>query len=115
LFFTPSALAQARALFVCPRPSAGIRFMALIALTDIELAYGHVPLLHQANFSVEAGERVGLIGRNGTGKSSLLKLLDGRIQPDDGLISRQDGLKIATVEQEPIFDESGTVFDAVSE
>jgi len=89
--------------------------MALIALTDIELAYGHVPLLHQANFSVEAGERVGLIGRNGTGKSSLLKLLDGRIQPDDGLISRQDGLKIATVEQEPIFDESGTVFDAVSE
>jgi len=89
--------------------------MALIALTDIELAYGHVPLLHQASFSVETGERVGLIGRNGTGKSSLLKLLDGRILPDDGLISRQDGLKVATVEQEPVFDESGTVFDAVSE
>ncbi|MDX3904847.1 MAG: ATP-binding cassette domain-containing protein [Pigmentiphaga sp.] len=89
--------------------------MALIALTDIELAYGHVPLLHQASFSVEAGERVGLIGRNGTGKSSLLKLLDGRAQPDDGLISRQDGLKVATVEQEPAFDETGTVFDAVSE
>ncbi|MPS29619.1 ATP-binding cassette domain-containing protein [Pigmentiphaga sp.] len=89
--------------------------MALIALTDIELAYGHVPLLHRANFSVEAGERVGLIGRNGTGKSSLLKLLDGRSVPDDGSISRQDGLKVATVEQEPVFDESGTVFDAVSE
>ncbi len=89
--------------------------MALIALTDIELAYGHVPLLHRASFSVEAGERVGLIGRNGTGKSSLLKLLDGRSLPDDGLISRQDGLKVATVEQEPVFDESGTVFDAVSE
>ncbi|MEK7948516.1 ATP-binding cassette domain-containing protein [Pigmentiphaga sp. YJ18] len=89
--------------------------MALIALTDIELAYGHVPLLHRAGLSVEAGERVGLIGRNGTGKSSLLKLLDGRSLPDDGLISRQDGLKVATVEQEPVFDESGTVFDAVSE
>ncbi len=89
--------------------------MALIALTDIELAFGHVPLLHQASFSIEPGERVGLIGRNGTGKSSLLKLLDGRSQPDDGLIVRQNGLKVTTVEQEPLFDESGTVFDAVSE
>ncbi|VCU69436.1 ABC transporter ATP-binding protein uup [Pigmentiphaga humi] len=89
--------------------------MALIALTDIELAYGHVPLLHRAGFAVEPGERVGLIGRNGTGKSSLLKILDGRSVPDDGLVSRQEGLKVATVEQEPAFDESGTVFDAVSE
>ncbi|GAA4329717.1 ATP-binding cassette domain-containing protein [Pigmentiphaga soli] len=89
--------------------------MALIALTDIELAFGHVPLLHRAGFSIEPGERIGLIGRNGTGKSSLLKLLDGRTQPDDGVVVRQAGLKVATVEQEPPFDESGTVFDAVSE
>ena len=89
--------------------------MALLALTDIELAFGHVPLLHQASFSIDPGERVGLIGRNGTGKSSLLRLLDGRSVPDDGLLVRQGNLKVTTVEQEPVFNEEDTVFDAVSE
>ena len=89
--------------------------MALLALTDIELAFGHVPLLHQANFSIETGERVGLIGRNGTGKSSLLRLLDGRSVPDDGLLVRQGKLKVTTVEQEPLLNDDDTVFDAVSE
>jgi len=89
--------------------------MALIALSDVELAFGHHPLLAKASFSIEEGERVGLIGRNGTGKSSLLSLIDGRQQPDDGLLTRQSGLRVTTVEQEPVFNEEDTVFDAVSE
>ena len=85
----------------------------LITLTDIQLAYGHHPLLDHADFAIQAGERIGLIGRNGAGKSSLLRLLDGRTQPDDGDIARSSGLRVATVEQEPELDESATVFDVV--
>jgi len=85
----------------------------LITLTDVQLAYGHHPLLDHADFSIQEGERIGLIGRNGAGKSSLLKLLDGRTQPDDGDISRASGLRVATVEQEPELDENATVFDVV--
>jgi len=83
----------------------------LLALADVQLAYGHHALLDHADFTVQPGERIGLIGRNGAGKSSLLKVLDGRILPDDGDIMRTGGLKIATVEQEPGLDPSATVFD----
>jgi ATP-binding cassette subfamily F protein uup len=75
--------------------------MPLIALRNAELAYGLHPLLDRANLSVDDGERVGLIGRNGTGKSSLLQAIAGRIALDDGEIARQDGLRIVLVEQEP--------------
>ncbi|MGE6919947.1 ATP-binding cassette domain-containing protein [Achromobacter kerstersii] len=85
----------------------------LITLTDIQLAYGHHPLLDHADFAIQAGERIGLIGRNGAGKSSLLRLLDGRTLPDDGDIARNSGLRVATVEQEPELDENATVFDVV--
>jgi ATP-binding cassette subfamily F protein uup len=85
----------------------------LITFTGVHLAYGHHPLLNGADFSIQAGERIGLIGRNGAGKSSMLRLLDGRTQPDDGDISRSSGLKVATVEQEPQLDEDATVFDVV--
>ncbi|PND30592.1 ABC transporter ATP-binding protein [Achromobacter pulmonis] len=85
----------------------------LITLTDIQLAYGHHPLLDHADFAIQAGERIGLIGRNGAGKSSLLRLLDGRTLPDDGDIARSSGLRVATVEQEPELDENATVFDVV--
>ncbi|GAB1840430.1 ATP-binding cassette domain-containing protein [Achromobacter xylosoxidans] len=85
----------------------------LITLTDIQLAYGHHPLLDHADFAIQAGERIGLIGRNGAGKSSLLRLLDGRTVPDDGDIARSSGLRVATVEQEPDLDENATVFDVV--
>lgn len=88
--------------------------MALIVLTDAKLAFGHVDLLANTAFSLESGERIGLIGRNGTGKSSLLKILAGIEKMDDGLLQYQQGLRIAYVPQEPIFEAEETVFDAVS-
>ena len=88
--------------------------MAVISLSSAQLAFGHVPLLDHADFSLETGERVGLIGRNGTGKSSLLKIISGRSKLDDGLLVMQQGIHIAYVEQEPVFDPEMTVFDAVA-
>ena len=88
--------------------------MALIVLTDAKLAFGHVDLLANTAFSLESGERVGLIGRNGTGKSSLLKILAGIEKMDDGLLQYQQGLRIAYVPQEPIFEAEETIFEAVS-
>ncbi len=88
--------------------------MALITLLDAELAFGHVPLLDRAALSIEAGERVGLIGRNGTGKSSLLKILAGLEKPDDGTLQLRQDLRVAYVAQEPVLDDDSTVFQAVS-
>ncbi|EON12263.1 ATP-binding cassette domain-containing protein [Pandoraea sp. SD6-2] len=88
--------------------------MALYSITGAQLAFGHVALLDNADFSLEAGERVGLIGRNGTGKSSLLKIVAGLTVPDDGLVARQAGLNTVYVPQEPEFDADQTVFDAVA-
>jgi ABC transport system ATP-binding/permease protein len=88
--------------------------MAVIALSNAQLAFGHVALLDHAEFSIETTERVGLIGRNGTGKSSLLKIIAGTSKLDDGLLVMQQGIKIAYVEQEPQFDQSISVFDAVA-
>lgn len=88
--------------------------MAVISLNDAQLAFGHVALLDHAEFSLETGERVGLIGRNGTGKSSLLKVIAGMTKLDDGLLVLQQGLRIAYVEQEPRFDDGMSVFDAVA-
>ena len=82
--------------------------MALITLSDAHLAYGDLPLLDEAALSIEPGERVGLIGRNGTGKSSLLSVLAGKQRLDDGQIQRQDGLIVHYVEQEPILPEAPT-------
>lgn len=88
--------------------------MALFSITDAQLAFGHVALLDHTDFSLEAGERVGLIGRNGTGKSSLLKIVAGTTSPDDGLIARQSGVTSAYVPQEPEFDPEQTVAEAVA-
>lgn len=88
--------------------------MAIITLTDAQLAFGHFPMLNHTDFSLEAGEKVGLIGRNGTGKSSLLQVLAGKAQLDDGLLAIQQNLKIAYVEQEPVFPANQTVYDAVA-
>jgi ATP-binding cassette subfamily F protein uup len=89
--------------------------MAWITLTDAHLAYGHLPLLDGAALALDAGERLALIGRNGTGKSSLLKVLAGLEQPDAGLVQVQQGLNRFYVPQEPQFDADASVFDAVSE
>ncbi len=88
--------------------------MAVISLTNAQLAFGHVALLDHAEFSLEAGERVGLIGRNGTGKSSLLKIIAKTSRMDDGLLVMQQGIRIAYVEQEPQFAPEISVFDAVA-
>jgi ATP-binding cassette subfamily F protein uup len=89
--------------------------MALLTLTNAHLAFGHVPLLDGTVFSLEAGERVALIGRNGTGKSSLLKVLAGVERLDDGLLQQQGGVRRVYVPQEPQFAEGATVFEAVAE
>jgi ABC transport system ATP-binding/permease protein len=88
--------------------------MALITLQDAQLAFGHVALLDHTDFALEGQERVGLIGRNGTGKSSLLKILASLEKPDDGTLQVQTGLRIAYVPQEPILDLQSTVFEAAS-
>ncbi|MYM26317.1 ATP-binding cassette domain-containing protein [Duganella sp. FT135W] len=88
--------------------------MAVISLSSAQLAFGHVALLDHAEFSLETGERVGLIGRNGTGKSSLLKIISGRFKLDDGLLVMQQNLNIVYVEQEPVFEPDMTVHDAVA-
>ena len=86
--------------------------MALITLLDAQLAFGHVALLDHADFSLESSERIGLIGRNGAGKSSLLKILGGLSKPDDGSMQVQQGLRIAYVAQEPLLDAQATIFQA---
>jgi ATP-binding cassette subfamily F protein uup len=89
--------------------------MAILSLTNAHLAYGHVAMLDGAALALEAGERLGLIGRNGAGKSSLLKVLAGLEKLDDGLLQLTQGLRIRYVPQEPMFDAASTVFDVVSE
>ncbi|WP_374582179.1 ATP-binding cassette domain-containing protein [Pseudoduganella sp.] len=88
--------------------------MAVISLSSAQLAFGHHALLDHAEFSLETGERVGLIGRNGTGKSSLLKIIAGMQKLDDGLLVMQQGLKVVYVEQEPQFEAGQSVYDAVA-
>lgn len=89
--------------------------MTWINLQDAHLAFGDVALLDGAGMTLDAGERVGLIGRNGTGKSSLLKVLAEQLALDDGSVTRQRDLSVAYVPQEPVLNEEGTVFDEVSE
>ena len=88
--------------------------MSLITLQQAQLSFGHVALLDHAEFSLEPLERVGLIGRNGAGKSSLLRILAGMEKPDDGDMRVQQGLRVTYVAQEPLLDGEHSVFDAVS-
>ncbi|WP_116809502.1 ATP-binding cassette domain-containing protein [Steroidobacter cummioxidans] len=87
--------------------------MPLLTLRNAELAYGLHPLLDKANFAIDERERVGLIGRNGTGKSSLLKVITGHASLDDGEVSRLDGLNVVLVEQEPLLPPAQTVRDSL--
>ena len=88
--------------------------MALITFLDAQLAFGHVPLLDHTDFVLESNERIGLIGRNGSGKSSLLKILAGQEKADDGTLQLQQSLRLAYVAQEPTLDPDATIFVAAS-
>src|SRR6266581_3202031 len=89
--------------------------MPLLQLSQLSLAYGHVPLLDHVDLVVEPGERIGLIGRNGSGKSSLLKIIEGLAAADEGKVWRAPQLKLASVSQEPAFRPGQSVFEAVAE
>jgi ATP-binding cassette subfamily F protein uup len=89
--------------------------MPYLTLDHASLAYGLTPLLDHVDFQLDSGERVGLIGRNGTGKSSLLKAIAGEIKLDDGTVWRQPGVRLAYVPQEPPLDPTHTVFEAVAD
>jgi ATP-binding cassette subfamily F protein uup len=89
--------------------------MALITVLDAHLAFGDRPLLDGAQLTVQTGERIGLIGRNGTGKSTLLRVIAGAIQLDDGEVQRRDGLRISFVEQEPELPPADTLRESLME
>ena len=89
--------------------------MPIISLNNIELSFGAEPLLYKASLQIEQGERVCLIGRNGEGKSSLMKVIEGKLQPDNGEIVRNQGVKIAKLSQDVPWDIQGNVFDVVSQ
>jgi len=88
--------------------------MALLHVQELCLAYGDVALLDHADLAIENNERIALIGRNGAGKSSLLKILAGEIAADDGKFNKATTLRVALVPQEPRFEAGETVFDAVA-
>ena len=73
--------------------------MPIVQLSQVSLAHGHVPLLDHVDLVVEPGERIGLIGRNGSGKSSLPKIIEGLAAPDDGKVWRAPQLKLASVSE----------------
>lgn len=89
--------------------------MTLLKFSDVSLAFGAMPLLDKVSWQIARGERVCIIGRNGTGKSSMMKLVKGDQKPDDGSVWRAPGLKIGELPQElPVADER-TVFDVVAQ
>ena len=88
---------------------AGRDRVPILTLADTQLAHGDLPLLDRASFAMDANERIGLIGRNGAGKSSLLGIIAGTATLDDGDLRRRDGLRLALVEQEPTLPPAPTV------
>ena len=88
--------------------------MALLGMQEVSIAFGGPPVLDRASFGIERGERVCLLGRNGAGKSTIMKLLDGSMRPDGGEIVRQTGVTVARLEQEIPDDVEGTTFDVVA-
>ncbi|MFC1863138.1 ATP-binding cassette domain-containing protein [Thermodesulfobacteriota bacterium] len=88
--------------------------MALLSLQDVSISFGGLPLLDRVNLQVEKRERVCLLGRNGEGKTTLLKLISGENRPDGGTITLNKGIKIAGLSQELPLNLSGTVFDVVA-
>jgi ATP-binding cassette subfamily F protein uup len=89
--------------------------MPLVTLDRVSMAYGHLPLLDEVAMQIGARERVSVIGRNGTGKSTLLKILSGEILPDGGTVWRQPSLRVARLEQDVPLSAHRSVFDVVAE
>ncbi|HQW21028.1 MAG TPA: ATP-binding cassette domain-containing protein [Rhodocyclaceae bacterium] len=89
--------------------------MPLLTLENACLAFGHVALLDHAAFQIDPGERVALIGRNGCGKSSLMRVLEGSVSLDDGIVWRQPGMRLAYVPQEPVFLPESSVFEVIAQ
>jgi ATP-binding cassette subfamily F protein uup len=89
--------------------------MPLVALDRVALAFGHLPLLDKVSLQIEAAERVAVIGRNGTGKSTLLKIISGDIPADSGSVWRQPAIRIARLEQDVPLSTDRAVFDVVAE
>lgn len=88
--------------------------MPLIRLTNVSIAFGTHALLDNAAFQLDPGERVGLLGRNGEGKSTLMKIIAGDIHADHGEIWKQPELRLAWLEQQPNLDENDTIYEAVA-
>ena len=89
--------------------------MPLITFQDVDYSVGGPLLLERVNFGIDRGERIALIGRNGAGKSTLLRLMDGELNPDDGEVRRQEGVRVARLEQEVPASAQGDVFDVVAD
>jgi len=89
--------------------------MALIGMRDVCWGFGEAPLLENLTFQIEKGERVCLVGRNGVGKSTLLKLLGGEMLPDSGDVWRRQGISVAALEQDVPAGFDGTIFDVIAE
>src|SRR3989442_1723063 len=89
--------------------------MPLLAMDRVSIAFGHLPLLDQVSLQVEPRERVALIGRNGTGKSTLLRIISGEVSPDSGTVWRQPALRIARLGQDGPLSADRSVFDVVAE
>ena len=89
--------------------------MALVSLQEVRIAFGGPGLLDGVTLRIERGERVCLVGRNGAGKSTIMKIVVGELTPDSGEVIRAKGARVASLEQEVPRDLAGTVFDVVSE
>ena len=87
--------------------------MTLLTLANVSLAYGHLPLLDHVDLQIARGERVCVIGRNGTGKSTLFRVISGAILPDDGETWRKDTLRISHLEQEVAGDVTDSIYEVV--
>ena len=88
--------------------------MPLLTLDSVSLAFGHLPLFENASLQIEAGERIALIGRNGSGKSSLLKVVAGDVPPDAGSVWRAPGLRVSRLDQDVPLTGTRTVFEEIS-
>src|SRR6195256_686905 len=89
--------------------------MPLLSMDRVSIAFGHLPLLDDVSLQVDPRERVALIGRNGTGKSTLLRIISGEVAPDSGTVWRQPALRIARLEQDVPLSADRSVFDVVAE